>query len=73
MSTLSIPVDNTLIQFIDDMIASRKADNKAQVVRQALYNMREDEALKDMVEARMDVMQGKVYKGDLRELAKAVS
>ncbi len=73
MSTLSIPVDNTLIQFIDDMIASRKADNKAQVVRQALYNMREDEALKDIVGARMDVMQGKVYKGDLRELAKAVS
>ncbi len=72
MSTLSIPVDNTLMQFINDMIASHKAESKTQVVRRALYNMREEEALKDISEARMDIAQGKVYKGDLRELANAL-
>ena len=73
MSTLSIPVDNTLMQFIDNMIASNKAESKTQVVRRALYNMREEEALKDITEARNDVAQGKVYKGNLRELANAVT
>ena len=34
--------------------------------------MREDEALKDLIEARADVAQGKVYKGNLRELADAL-
>lgn len=72
MTTLSIPIDKTLEQFVDDMITSKKADNKTQVVRKALYKMREDEALKDLIEARADVAQGKVYKGNLRELVKAL-
>ncbi len=72
MTTLSTPIDKILEEFIDDMIMSKKADNKTQVVRKALYKMREDEALKDLVEARADVAQGKVYKGNLRELVKAL-
>ena len=72
MTTLSIPVDNTLMQFIDSMIASHKAESKTQVVRRALYNMREDEALKDIAEAHNDIIQGKVYSGDLRTLASTI-
>ncbi len=72
MTTLSIPIDKTLERFVDDMISSKKAANKTQVVRNALYKMREDEALKDLIEARADVAQGKVYKGNLRELADAL-
>lgn len=69
MTTLSVPVDNTLTQFITNMIDSHKAENKAEVVRRALYQMREEEALKDVLEARADVVQGKIYKGNLRKLA----
>ncbi len=72
MTTLSIPIDKTLERFVDEMISSKKAANKAQVVRNALYKMREDEALKDLIEARADVAQGKVYKGNLRKLADAL-
>ncbi len=72
MTTLSTPIDKILEEFIDDMIMSKKADNKTQVVRKALYKMREDEAFKDLSEARADVAQGKVYKGNLRELVKAL-
>ncbi len=72
MTTLSIPVDDTLMQFINNMIASHKAESKTQVVRRALYNMREEEALKDITEAQNDILQGKVYKGNLRELANAI-
>lgn len=72
MTTLSIPVDDTLMQFVNSMITSRKAESKTQVVRRALYNMREEEALKDITEARADIAQGKVYKGNLRELASVI-
>jgi len=60
------------MQFINEMIATRKAENKTQVVRQALYNLREQEALKDIAEARVDIAQGNVYKGDLRTLASTI-
>ncbi len=69
MATLSIPVDNTLAEFISNMISSHKAENKAEVVRRALHLLREEEALKDVLEARADVINGKVYKGNLRKLA----
>ncbi len=72
MTTLSIPVDNTLMQFITNMIDTHKADSKAEVVRRALHQMREEEALKDVVEARTDIAQGKLYKGSLRELSNAI-
>lgn len=72
MTTLSIPIDKTLERFVDEMIASKKAANKTQVVRTALHQMRENEALKDLIEARTDVVQGKVYKGNLRKLADAL-
>ncbi|MBL4644292.1 MAG: hypothetical protein JKX80_00310 [Candidatus Pacebacteria bacterium] len=72
MTTLSTPIDKTLERFVDEMISSKKAENKTQVVRRALYQMREDEALKDLIEARADVAQGKVYKGNLRKLSDAL-
>ncbi len=72
MTTLSIPVDDTLIQFIENMIATNKAESKTQVVRRALYNLREEEALKDIAEARIDIEQGRVYKGNLKDLSDTI-
>ncbi len=72
MTTLSIPVDDTLIQFIENMIATNKAESKTQVVRRALYNLREEEALKDIAEARIDIEQGRVYRGNLKDLSNTI-
>ena len=47
-----------------------KAENKAQVVRRALREMQEREAWNDISEARNDAREGRVYSGDLDELAK---
>ena len=72
MSTLSIPVDKNLEEFIEKMIKSKKAETKAQVVRTALNLLSEEEALKDLAEAQSDVLRGRVYEGDLRKLAETL-
>ncbi len=70
MVTLSIPIDRELEEFIETMIKSKKAETKAQVVRLALKLLKEEEALRDLAEAQIDVVKGRVYKGDLKKLAK---
>ena len=69
MTNISIPLPEDLLSFIDEMIKSRKADSKASVVRNALYKLAEEEAIKDILEARIEVKEGKILKGDLDELA----
>ena len=45
MTTLSIPVSGELEKFIERMIEEGKGANKADVVRRALRQMSEDEAV----------------------------
>lgn len=64
MTTLSVPINDTLLGFIDEMIATHKAETKAEVVRRALYKMREDEAVKAVLESEQDILEGKIEKWD---------
>lgn len=70
MTTLSVPINAELEEFINDQIAEGKAANKADVVRQALKSYREERASMDLLEAEADVKAGRVYSGDLDELVK---
>ncbi len=72
MTTISVPLPEELTKFIDQMIASNKAENKAAVVRRALYELSEQEAINDLMEAHKEVDEGKILKGDLDELAKNI-
>ena len=72
MTTLSVPIDSDLEAFIADMISSHKAENKAQVVRRALYKMREDEAMERILSSRKDIKNGDVYSGDLNTLLSGI-
>ena len=72
MSTLSIPIGRDLEEFIDQMLAGKKAETKAEVVRRALELLKEEEAMKDLLEAKLDVERGRVYGGDLRKLAQKI-
>ncbi len=69
MTTISVPIDRDLEDFIDEMLKHKKAETKAQVIRMALYKLKEEEALKDLLEAEIDVKEGRIYKGDLKELS----
>jgi len=42
------------------------------VVRRALELLKEEEAMKDLLEAKLDVERGRVYGGDLRKLAQKI-
>jgi len=70
MSTLSVPLTPKLEEFINDQVKSGRAASKADVVRRALRSLSEEEAISAVLEAHREVMEGKILRGDLRELAK---
>ena len=66
MTTLSIPVSGDLEKFIDRMIKEGKGASKADVVRRALREYEENEA----VEAVLQAQRESTLRGDLRKLMK---
>jgi Arc/MetJ-type ribon-helix-helix transcriptional regulator len=70
MSTLSVPIPAILEKFIENMIADGRAANKADLVRKALMKYREDEAVNAVLQASQEARQGKIFEGDLDELAR---
>lgn len=70
MSTLSVPLPAFLEEFIEKMVDSGYAANKADVVRKALIKLREDEAVNSVLQAEQEGREGKNLEGDLDELAK---
>ena len=72
MTTLSVPISGDLEKFIERMVEDGKAANKADVVRRALRQMSEDEAVEAILCAQREITLGKGLKGDLRELMKKI-
>ncbi|MDP2946686.1 MAG: type II toxin-antitoxin system ParD family antitoxin [Nanoarchaeota archaeon] len=68
MTTLSVPVSGDLEKFIERMVRDGKGANKADVVRRALREYEENEALESILKAEQEFKQGKALRGDLREL-----
>lgn len=70
MSTLSVPLTPKLEEFINDQVKSGRAANKADVVRRALTALSEEEAISAVLEGQREVREGKILRGDIRELMK---
>jgi Arc/MetJ-type ribon-helix-helix transcriptional regulator len=70
MSILTLSIDADLEKFIDSQVKSKKTGNKSAFVRDALYFFREELEIREILQASQDVKEGKIFKGDLRELAK---
>lgn len=70
MSTISVPLPANLEEFVNRMVKSGEAANKADVVRKALRRMSDEEAVNSVLEAQRDIANGKGLRGDLREIAK---
>ena len=70
MSTLSVPLTPKLEEFINDQVKSGRAANKADVVRRALTSFSEEESISAVLEAQREVREGKLLRGDIRELMK---
>jgi Arc/MetJ-type ribon-helix-helix transcriptional regulator len=70
MSTLSVPLTPALELEINKMVKSGVASNKAAVVRRAIERLAEEEAVNAVLRAEREVTEGKLLRGDLRELMK---
>lgn len=70
MSTISVPLTSTLETFIDDMVRQGIASNKAEVVRRALVRFAEDQAVEAVLRSEQEARDGKILRGDLRDLMK---
>ena len=70
MSTISVPLPANLEAFIDRMVKSGNAANKADVVRKALRRMSDEEAVEAILMAEKEIADGKGLRGDFKELAK---
>ncbi len=72
MTTLSVPISGDLEKFIERMIQDGRGANKADVVRRAIRQMSEDEAVEAVLRAQREITLGKGLSGDLRKLMKKI-
>ena len=72
MTTLSVPISSELESFINKMVSEGRAANKADVVRKAIRQMSEDEAVEAVLRAQKEITLGKGLRGDLRSLMKKI-
>jgi len=70
MTTISTPITAEQEKFIRSYIKQGKAENKAQVVRRALTQLAEEEAIRAVLMAEIEIRGGKGLYGDLRKLAR---
>lgn len=73
MTTITVPINSELEEFIKSEIKNGSSETKAHVVRYALMRLREERALERLSEAEGDIKEGRVYKGNLSVLAKKFS
>lgn len=72
MTTLSIPIPPQTEEFITSFIKKGYASNKADVVRKALLLLEEEEALNSVLKAEQEIKEGKILRGNLRQLQKKI-
>lgn len=68
MSTISVPLTKEHQELLDQLVKSGVGSSRAVVMRKALEEFAEKEALLSVLEAEQDVAKGLVYKGDLRKI-----
>ncbi len=69
MSTLSVPLTPAIEQVISQFVRAGVASSKAGVVRKAIIQFIEDQAVRDVIEAEQEARDGKILYGDLDALA----
>ena len=70
MTTISVPMPDDMLSFIDSIISSGDVENRAQAIRKAVRKMQEQMEINDILQASQDVNKGIFYSGDLKEIIK---
>ncbi len=70
MSTISVPLTAEIENFINLQVSIGRADSKAGLIRQAILRMEEEFYINEILEAERELKEGKIIRGNLRELVK---
>ena len=70
MTTLSVPINSKQESFINSYIKKGFASNKAAVVRRAIDTLSEEEAIFSVLRAEQEFKDGKILRGNLRDILK---
>ncbi len=73
MSNLSISLTPELEAFIDAEIASGEFESKGQLVKKALRTFEDDLVMERLMKASREAKEGKVVRGNIRELVKKIN
>ncbi|XKT75456.1 MAG: ribbon-helix-helix protein, CopG family [Patescibacteria group bacterium UBA2103] len=68
MATISVPLSSELEARLDALIADGAGSNRADVMRRALEQFAEDEAVRKVLESEQEVKEGKIIRGDIDAL-----
>ncbi len=66
MSTISVPLSSELEDRLDTLVLNGSGSNRADVMRRALEQYSENEAITAVLKAEHEVSQGKILRGDAR-------
>ncbi len=70
MTTITVPLSTELNEFINEQVKLGKMPNKAELVRAAILKYKEDALIMELLKAKQEAKEGKLFTGDLDALAK---
>lgn len=70
MSTISVPINAELEDFINHQVKIGNSETKAGFIRRAIIKMQEDFYISEILEAEKEMKEGKIIRGDLKDLLK---
>ena len=72
MSTISVPIPAAMEESLNNLIKNGRGSNKAELIRRAITDFIDNEALTEFLIAKQEIADGKGLTGDLRELMKII-
>lgn len=72
MGILSVSLTPELEKFIEDEVSSGEFESKGQLIKKALRKFEEELVISRILKASAEAKEGKVLRGDLKELLKQV-
>ncbi len=68
MSNISIPLNPELAEMLNQYIVKNNVTSRADIVRKALYEFLENEAVMSVIRSEQEVKEGKIIRGNLKDI-----
>ena len=69
MTNVTVPLPESLLEFVDRQVGEHKADSRAGFIRRLIAEKLEHDLLEAHLDAVKEYREGKTLKGDLRDYA----